>query len=266
MTCISLRPPTREPFPPPLLGDLSASVPNHKIFDNRKELKTMTTAKLYEFRAELECALGLLEKNADNYYSALSLSRLIEKVNAEITAADAKSTGRTSTLAAVKRILKTSAASDNRDNLKFASIQNGYQYFCDGFRLVALNDPLPGFPEMPDYLSPPEYAKLTGSPVDPVTLVLPDLGELKNWIKRKTAAHKASGSKSKLTLEYSFGENLPTVNAAWLVDMLEALPGASAVAHRGHPIRGILLTAENGHGLLMPIRKTSDCERTNLAA
>ena len=37
----------------------------------------MTTSKLYEFRAELECALALLEKNADNYYSALSLSRLI---------------------------------------------------------------------------------------------------------------------------------------------------------------------------------------------
>ena len=226
----------------------------------------MTTSKLYEFRAELECALGLLEKNPDNYYSALSLSRLLEKVNAEITASDAKSTGRTSTLAAVKRILKT-AASGNCDGLKFPEIVNGFQYFCDGYRLIALPDPLPGFPARPENVSPVEYAKLDREPENPVMLTLPTLDSLKTWIKRKTAEHKAAGRRDKLKLEYHFGTGLPTVNAAYLVDMLEALPDASAVFEEGYPLRGIYFTADNGHGILMPIRSTdTDTSRTNLAA
>ena len=229
----------------------------------------MTTSKLYEFRAELECALGLLEKNADNYYSALSLSRLIEKVNAEITASDAKSTGRTSTLAAVKRILKNSASS-SVEGLKYATITNGCQYFCDGYRFVALNQPLPGFPEIPENVGAVEFAKLDTPTDSPAPLQLPDLNELKNWIKRRTAEHKAAGQKTKLTLNYQFGDCLPVVNAAYLVDMMEALPGAvAAVDHdkRNPKAVRIWFTAENGHGLLMPMFcRQNPVEKTNLAA
>lgn len=229
----------------------------------------MTTSKLYEFRAELECALGLLEKNADNYYSALSLSRLIEKVDAEITAADAKSTGRTSTLVAVKRILKNSASS-SVEGLKYATVTNGYQYFSDGFRFVALDQPLPGFPAIPENVGAVEFAKLDTPTDSPAPLQLPDLNELKNWIKRKTAEHKASGQKTKLTLNYQFGDCLPVVNAAYLVDMMEALPGAvAAVDHdkRNPKAIRIWFTAENGHGLLMPVFcRQNPAEKTNLAA
>lgn len=226
----------------------------------------MTTSKLYEFRAELECALGLLEKNPDNYYSALSLSRLIEKVNAEITAADAKVTGRTSTLAAVKRILKVSGSGSNTA-LKYASIQNGYQYICDGYRLIALSDPLSGLPEMPDNVTPFDYSQIDREAVNPVLLTPPTLGELKAWIKRKTAEHKAAGRRDKLTIEYHFGPGCPTVNAVYLADMLEALPDASIVYEDGHPLNGIRLTADNGHGILMGIRtKSTNASRTNFAA
>lgn len=229
----------------------------------------MTTSKLYEFRAELECALGLLEKNADNYYAALSLSRLIEKVNAEITAADAKVTGRTSTLAAVKRILKNSASS-SVEGLKYATVTNGYQYFSDGFRFVALDQPLPGFPAIPENVGPVEFAKLDTPTDSPAALQLPDLNELKNWIKRRTAEHKASGQKTKLTLNYQFGDCLPVVNAAYLVDMMEALPGAvAAVDHDSRNPKSIRIwfTAENGHGLLMPMFcRHPPVEKTNLAA
>lgn len=226
----------------------------------------MTTSKLYEFRAELECVLGLLEKNADNYYSALSLSRLIEKVNAEITAADAKSTGRTSTLAAVKRILKNSASS-SVEGLKYAQTHAGFQYFCDGYRLIALSDPLPGFPEHPESVNPVNYDQLDrGEPENPVMLTLPALDSLKNWIKRKTADHKSSGRRDKPKLEYHFGAGLPTVNAVYLADMLEALRDASAVFEDGRPLNGIYFTADNGHGVLMPIHSTNtDTGRTNLA-
>lgn len=228
----------------------------------------MTTSKLYEFRAELECALRLLEKNADNHCSALTLSRLIEKVDAEITAADAKSTGRTSTLAAVKRILKNSASS-SLEGFKYATVTNGYQYFCDGWRFVALDQPLPGFPAIPENVGAVAFAKLDTPTDSPDPLQLPDLNELKNWIKRRTAEHKASGQKTKLTLNYQFGNCLPVVNAAYLVDMMEALPGAvAAVDHDKHNPKAfrIWFTAENGHGLLLPVfYRQNPVEKTNLA-
>jgi hypothetical protein len=223
----------------------------------------MTTAKLYEFRAEIECAIGMLEKNPENYYAAISLSRLLEKVNAEITTATAKENKSTSTLAIAKRILKE-AASSSVEGMKYAVILNGYQYFCDSFRLLALNHPLPGFPEIPKHISAPDYSQLDAEPAEQNPLELPELAELKSWIKAKKASHKASGAKEKLRLEYCFGESLPTVNAEYLADMLEALPGATAISFpMSRKIISIRFTAENGHGLLMPVRSDKN-QRTDL--
>lgn len=224
----------------------------------------MTISKLYEFRAEVECAIGLLDKNAENYYSSLSLSRLLEKVNAEIATATAKETKSTSTLNVAKRILKA-AASMNNDGLKYAVVHNGFQYFCDSFRLIALNQPLPGFPEIPEHISAPDYSRIDAEPAEQKQIELPELAELKSWIKSKKASHKASGAKGSPKLEYCFGESLPTVNAEYLADMLEALPGAAATScPMSRKVISIRFTAENGHGLLMPVRSDKN-QRTDLS-
>lgn len=88
------------------------------------------------------------------------------------------------------------------------------------------------------------------------TLELPTVAELKAHIKTQKAENKANGVKG--PAKYDFGLGRPLVNAEYLLDMLELLPGCEAVCGQDKPeLQGIYFSAEGqGEGILFPIHKS----------
>lgn len=79
--------------------------------------------------------------------------------------------------------------------------------------------------------------------------------ELRAYIKQRGAELKAAGMKENFPL-YDFGDGLPTVDARFLLDILEILPGASFRASSYRPdIGGIYFESADGFGILLPVRK-----------
>ena len=113
----------------------------------------------------------------------------------------------------------------------------------DGFRIIRLNhrpEELPTAPGLP--------VDKFFSPARGYDLVLPHPVELKNIIK------KASETGTRAV--YDFGEDLPQVNARYLLDMLRIFPDAVAYRSASNPKNGaIFFESSAGDGLLLPLRK-----------
>lgn len=187
---------------------------------------------------------------------------LREQMNREA----AKSAGRGNARTAMLRIIKN--ASELRPTMRGAWMDDGRQVVCDGYRVIRLNTPL----DLPE----PEQKMPNGEPpvnvkdcyprnteCDP--LPLPSIGELKAYIKAQKAEQKARGIRaSERRAVWDFGEGLPMVNAEYLLDAMEALPGCKLYASAERPmVSPITVAAESGDGLILPIRKV---ENTNSEA
>lgn len=137
---------------------------------------------------------------------------------------------------------------------------DGSQIVCDGYRAVIFKNPLPLEP-MPENLNDcyPDVLRTFPKFKKPVTLELPDAAALKNYIKAKRAEDK------KALVVFDFGAGLPVVNATYLLDILEALPGAVATVER---VSGVVYkygvyfeNAAGDYGLLMPLNAKNDATR-----
>lgn len=249
--------PNTEPETEPTSAAAETPVPDHPI------LTGSDASRIYGILNAAEEAM----KDDPNLYAKEKISEAIAAL-CEISGTEkAKRTGKTEVRAAVKRILKN-AAKDPRTVFHYADIWNDCQVFSDSFRAVVLLEKLDGFPERPAEIPPIKWEKLMVKPDKTHALTLPDSAKLKAWITRRKEAWKAShgGSmKGMPDLRYDFGEGKPVVNALFLLDMLEALPGSSAEFTGS--ISAIHFTAETGTGLLMPVRpEKNDGIETDLAA
>lgn len=144
---------------------------------------------------------------------------------------------------ALKRLLKNVG--------KYRSDLNGYwmdaegrQCFCDGYRAVRL---FPGHAVQ-------GFEQVRGINLDPIikedgdytALPLPTPGELKACIAEQ---------KGRDRMFYDFGEDLPRVDANYLKDVMDILPGAKA---KGCGLlKGILFESPAGDGILLPVRKSA---------
>lgn len=172
-----------------------------------------------------------------------------------------KASGRGSAQAAAKRIIKNAIALQPREYLHGAWLENGKQCLCDGYHGIILDSEIPGLPQAKtdsgrmalDHVMAPSRKN------DGTKLPLPTVGELKAAIKIHDAEERARKAKAKdrTTLTWDFGENLPSVQANYLLNLLELLPGCTATASSYNPIlSAIYFYAEGvGEGILMPIRK-----------
>lgn len=144
---------------------------------------------------------------------------------------------------AFKRIIKRNA--DIRKNLAGVwKDADGRFCVCDGYLAVRLKKPVDGFESVPGM----DMEKVFPNDSyfsDPVELALPTPGELK--INRK----KLTSGKS----VYDFGDDLPMVDAAFLKDVMDCLPGAKAITENHATHKMIYFTSENGDAILLPIRK-----------
>lgn len=184
------------------------------------------------------------------------LASLTLDLRADVLQAAVKSAGRSSALSAAKSLLKN-ASYNSHENCHGAWMQNGKQCLCDGYHAVMLDNEIPGLPQVPDDVEKFDLdhsISFSRCNIGSV-LELPTIAELKAYIKTQKAENKARGIKAPVS--YDFGEGLPLVNAHYLLDMLELLPGCEAVCRREKPpISAIYFKADGqGEGILLPIRK-----------
>ena len=162
--------------------------------------------------------------------------------------------GKLSPLKAANRIIKIAKRS-HRIATHGSWMLNGMQCYCDGYRAVRLHNPLPT-EEIPPEALPMDLSGIINGAKENMgaELILPSIAELKAHIKIQKAVKKSNKDRNPVT--YDFGENLPAVNAEYLMDMLELLPECKARAAKHKPLIGLIyFEAEAGDGALCPVRK-----------
>lgn len=155
-------------------------------------------------------------------------------------------------LPAIKRIFKR-CKNQTRKNMHTSWIDSeGRQCFCSGVHTIRLNNKYNCFP-IEEKLIPLDLDKI----INPVRnekeeIELPTIAEIKLYISDL----KVKGIKEKdahLRFRYKFNNRELYVNPQLLLDMLEALPNATA-RYSGSSVAPIYFNAENGDGILLPVR------------
>lgn len=187
------------------------------------------------------------------YNAGFALADLAADLREGIAQQAAKTAGRGSARKAALHIFKTST----RDDLRGAWEQDGKQILCNGYLAIALNTPINDLPTAEnktfDALNCIEPASRNSGAYLPV----PKAAELRAYIKQRGAELKAAGMKENVPL-YDFGDGLPAVNARFLLDIVEILPGVTFRASSRLPELGILyFESADGCGCLLPARKTA---------
>lgn len=165
---------------------------------------------------------------------------------------------------AIARIIK------NTNREQFAGVFEDCGKYCvlDGYRIIRYAAPLNGFPAAKESF---DTAKAIGTVSNyTVKLALPAVKDLKADMKLAKigcidVGHvHVSGRGRSIKLLYDFGYGLPVVDAAYLADMLEALPECEAYATETMQICGrnipIYFVAGDNDGLLCPVRKHQEWE------
>ena len=185
------------------------------------------------------------------------IAELMNEAETDVRREAAKQSGNGNRQKAAERIIKSAYSTQpNRPAMHGAwSDADGAQYVFDGYRLFKLFDPLP-LPTIPEKETPINAARA----IDPAknnngaTLNLPELADLRAYIKEEKARKKAI--KDKTAPVYDFGDALPLVNAQYLLDALELLPGCTAtISSRAPLITPIYFESVHGCGVLCPVKK-----------
>ena len=198
-----------------------------------------------------------------------TLANLMIDLREDIAATEMKASGRRSVLSGCKRILKTAEKEFSHSSLTRAWIgQDGRQYFCSGYHAVALVTPL----DVP-MQDPAEASRNSGLeqqlndvPARCIPVELPSLATVKTHLKICKAAHEyfVDNKKAK-TVVWDFGPGIGLVNAQYLADILEALPGANCVSPEGSDIKPFFFRDDAGNSaILLPVRP-KDCTRERTA-
>lgn len=181
--------------------------------------------------------------NVDNV--AVKLINLILDVKEGVELDYANKIGVADRLRAAKRILKNNPS--HRELLQYTyTDESGIQNICDSYRMVRLTEPL-NLPELPAEMEYVNVKRIMPKQVNPITLTLPTLGELKSYIKIK----KAEKVKP---ISYRFGENTPSVNAEYLFDIMTLVPDAVATFEKF----SIVFKNEKGDYALLCILRDND--------
>lgn len=164
--------------------------------------------------------------------------------------------------AALRRIGRASASKQGKIRPHFAGAfldEQGRQCVTDGFTLLRLNTPSTALQWAPPPNDPHVYdtiPELLNSDGATVTLNLPTAAEVRAKIASDRAKYKAESHPAGDTLStcFSWGDGLPMVNALYLLDILEALPGCTA-ACRPSELSIIYFHSPDGDAIIMPVRK-----------
>lgn len=117
---------------------------------------------------------------------------------------------------------------------------------CDGDRAIRLTEPVP--PEIPTARGL-DIGRFFDVPRG-IELYTPSINAVKYFINKAKIENKA-------TAIYDFGDDLPHVNAKYLLDMLRIFPDARIYTTRANDAKNkaIFFESSIGDGLLMPLYK-----------
>ena len=180
----------------------------------------------------------------------LLLAKLLIDCKNDLKCDVAKQNGSLSRLKAAEKVIKR-AKLDRRELLHGAwEDPEGRQCFCDGFVAFRLYDHLP-LDVLNSKLDPFDLNRVVVKNVG-AKLALPDVATLKAFIKTEKARLRAEKKGNRVI--YRFGDNLPSVDAEFLLEALEILPGCEAFASQEKPqLRAIYFKSNYGDGVVLPI-------------
>lgn len=214
-----------------------------------------------ESRAAFDYSQAHTEESAAMAQAAPSvgslLALLIQDLQRDIGAEECRAAGRLNPQKAALRIIKNAQkVQPARPAMHGAWTAGDRQCVCDGFRAFRLENALPGLPGIAEGLEP---FNVDGC-IDPARtgfskpLELPDVSEVKAYIKSEKARRKAD--KGAPDIMWDFGEGLPYVNAQYLADALEILPDCTCRISTNRPeLGGLYFECADGDGLLMSARR-----------
>lgn len=164
-----------------------------------------------------------------------------------------KTSGKANIEKAMRAIIKN--APEHQRQLQGAFVSDGKQCACDGHRAMRLNTPL-------DLPAPPvpctmDIGRLFADARHNATTPLktPSQGELKSYIKITKAENKAKYGKNanRQCILWDFGEDRPTVDAVYLLDILTAFPDATITFST--LTAPLYFSHADGEAILLPVRR-----------
>ena len=210
------------------------------------------------------CALEpAIDPNTHGEISAgHQLALLIRAIRTDMAQQYKRDDKRRTSTAALRRLYRASVSKQSGIRSHFAGAfldEQGRQYITDGFTLLRLNKPSTALEWAPPpndphvYDTMPELLNRDGATV---TLNLPTAAEVRAKIASDKAKFKASSRPKyeNFSTCFSWGFGLPMVNALYLLNILEAIPGCTA-ACRPDELSCVYFHSPDGDALIMPIRK-----------
>jgi len=195
-------------------------------------------------------------KDMSHYYDTLNtpaaiVTDLIKEVTEDIRRESARDGGKLAELKAAEKIL---------DQVPEGKASGGYmsgdrQIVGGAYSVVRLVRPLP-VRELPAGAEHLDYDKIVNQASENAgaVLIMPTLAELKAHIKIDKAAHK---NLKKYKPCWDFGEGLPRVDAAFLLEVLTILGECKAVCGYAYPTKQPLyfMNKSGDDAILLPVRK-----------
>lgn len=181
-----------------------------------------------------------------NPLPVIALAMLKAGIEENIRNSAAKSSGKLAVLKAASRIIKSG-------KLDYPwTGDDGRQYFCSGYHMVALNEHL-DLPDGKENHSVEKILSAESASCYSCRIEVPTVAYLKAYIKiEKVKSNKKKGDK----VLYDFGDDLPVVDANFLLDILECLPEPLCYVRREHGTKSnIYFLSESGDGVLLPVIK-----------
>ena len=216
-----------------------------------EKVKTMTAEKIIELTT---ATIGHLTAGA-NENALKNLYALRETAAAEIRRKAAKSNGSRDRQKTAEKVLKNATKLHPlREFMKKSwKNTNGLQCFMDGVSGYRLHDALPLEEDQKnierfDIDKCIENAAKNEKPLD-----VPDVPTLRTYIKTEKAVKKAR--KDRTPVVYDFGEGLPAVNAEYLLNALEILPGCVCRCSSSSILHPLYFVSAAGDALVCPVRK-----------
>ena len=190
------------------------------------------------------------------------LALLVRAIRTDMAQQYKRDDKRRTSAAALRRLYTASVSKQGGIRSHFAGAfldEQGRQYITDGFTLLRLNTPSTALQWAPPPNDPHVYdtmPELLNSDGATVALNLPTAAEVRAKIASDKAKFKASSRPKyeNFSTCFSWGFGLPMVNALYLLNILEALPGCTA-ACRPDELSCVYFHSPEGDALIMPIRK-----------
>lgn len=210
----------------------------------------MTTERLYDIIKEWRDSCD----TAGLYIVSKDMNTTLKQLEADMLIEQSKKSGTKSIVTAANRIIK------NAEPLKKPMLEGMFTHqtrsgdtlycVCDSFVAIRFNEK-PLLPEIDEKWHGQEVQleQIVRPIYDSKEITLPDIGELKVYIKTHKIKEKNNPKK---VADYMLNEELNLlVNPQYLLNAMECLPDCKAYA--ANRISPIYLKAENGDGCVCPV-------------